>query len=266
MLDGKGLALHDVHSTAHHTFSQRAAEIMCLLRNGASFLELSSVAKRHGVATWELTSLLGSLNTCGALRRKRTLSAHMRAGYSVVSQAQYGIRYPTLTWRRKANMTTLVMAVLRACTPILPATILLDCLLYYSHAFSARSITSVSLSCLVILVLSIIVHEAVHFVIIKHKVAHVAVVQKGMRVGIIHPRLSPAASVYCAVLGPLAGCIVLSGLFVAGGLPLSQIFIPCGLFIHLGSLLPWYGDGATIKSALARKFPAGGRYSCTNPL
>ena len=104
---------------------------------------------------------------------------------------------------------------------------------------------------------SIVMHEYAHVAVLKRYAVPANILQIGVRLGIIHKKPARRVEVLSSLAGPVAGLVV-CGLMtrllaILPGKPLFVI-IGCtvGLF-HAASLLPFYGDGASLFSALRER-------------
>jgi hypothetical protein len=105
----------------------------------------------------------------------------------------------------------------------------------------------------VLLVGSIFMHETAHYVVLQSESIHSDVVRRGLRIGLLHRDLNPTTEVILALAGPSAGLLSCAvGVMVSQALGFrAGIFLGGAISVlHLGSLLPWYGDGANLRLAL----------------
>jgi len=241
---------------AVHYVHQPGEKVVTLLADGTSFGRLELAAAKAGVSSGQLCELLGFLNSIGALGRKRQASQQFRAWSVQALHLIVAARYMPLAWRREATASFVLAGIIRATWPIaLAATGL--CALVVAGAFMSAGLAIALTSYgLVLFACSLLVHELAHIVLIRHQRVAAQVLQAGLRLGIIHPKLSADAEARSALAGPAAG----SALCALAAFP--SLLLPTDLFALLGmliaafhtlSLLPWYGDGASFHKALRQR-------------
>jgi hypothetical protein len=251
----EGSLLQDAALGATHTVNGPGTHILAALNNGISVDELDTIATKHALHNGQLAELLGFLNLAGILLRRRTPyrwpEAIARQGWHLC----LNIRYAPLAWRQPANFASLASAILRATSVVTAATMLVSILMIVA-GLPVLTTISHSLLGLFIFICSLYVHEATHVLIIKRH-GHVPVVlQRGLRLGILHTTLPARNEVICSLAGPLAGMTsALSASAVAFAIPYPThgllALIVSGF--HALSLLPWYGDGASIRQVLQQR-------------
>lgn len=104
--------------------------------------------------------------------------------------------------------------------------------------------------------LTTIAHEYAH-IALAGKQQGVVVLQRGLRIGVLHKSLSPAKELASALVGPLTGAVTA----VAIGVLLSMFTglvhgLELGFLIaafHIYSWSPSYGDGKVIRTRIRRK-------------
>lgn len=248
-----GTVLHDVPIGAKHTIHPPGEHVLHALAQGVSFRKLQAIALRHHIAERDVHELLGLLNTIGALKRQRTPWLRLRALGLQASHLLLGIRYATLSWRRNATLHTIAIALMRASWPVVIASAVTCGLVAATGVVSVAIAYGVGAYVLALLLASLLIHEMTHLHYIKAQQRGAIVLQRGMRLGIAHPALPPRVEIATAVAGPAAGIIACTSAALVcwiAGKPLLGIASLCVGSFHLGSLLPWYSDGATIFKVL----------------
>lgn len=136
--------------------------------------------------------------------------------------------------------------------PVTAASVIVSTCAVAGGVVQLRSGIGVCAFGLTVFLLSTLVHELAHLYIIKRDGKRAAVLQRGMRLAILHPSLSKEVEMSSALLGPAAGIAtgMIGGLYGLVYSPLLGLLgLAIGLF-HLVGLLPWYGDGASLHRAM----------------
>jgi hypothetical protein len=251
----EGSLLQDAALGATHTVNGPGMHILAALNNGITVNELDTIATKHALQNGQLAELLGFLNLAGILLRRRTL---YRWPEAIARQAWHfclNIRYAPLAWRQPANLLSLAGAILRATSVVAVATILVSLLMIVA-GLPAFTTLNHSLLGLLIFICSLYIHEATHVFIIKRH-GHVPVIlQRGLRLGILHTTLPLRNEVICSLAGPLAGmtsALSVSAVAFAIPYPTHGLLALIVSGFHALSLLPWYGDGASIRHAFRER-------------
>jgi hypothetical protein len=247
--------LEDTFLGICHPLQTPAYELLTALTNGTPVNELRSQAAALRIEELQLTEILGFLNLTGGLQRKRQVSKWPRAFCKQVSHLCMGVVYSLLSWRRAGTAAGLSTAILRASLPVSVTTLLVGGLVVSSGIVprtTALMAIGVGLSAFLA---SIFLHELAHVIAIQRSGVGTAVLQRGMRLGILHPAMQPKTEIYSALAGPITG--LAAGISTAAcGCMLSPVLAVIGCLIglfHLGGLLPWYGDGASLYRALQQR-------------
>jgi hypothetical protein len=120
----------------------------------------------------------------------------------------------------------------------------------------AEGLPILYLGIVLLFVSSVVLHELAHILVLRRHAPGLALVQQGLRLGIIHPALPAQAEWQSACAGPLVGlgsCAVVAGVLGLAGQQGAAILIGLVGLFHLGSFLPSYGDGLSIRRALQRR-------------
>jgi len=248
--------LADIPMGAVHQVRTPGRALLLALGNTTTYAHVADLAGRQGISDGQLCELLGFLNTIGALERRRTPAGHCRAAGMQCIHLLLGTRYVPMTWRRVPTWPTLVLGTLRATWPVTVATTAVCVLAVGGGLLSLRTGLSIGSGGIGAFIGSLFVHEVMHVVVARRSNTEPHILQLGMRLGIIHQSLQPKAEALSALAGPSAGCIVC---IVAAAIcsladldPVAIVLAAVACF-HVGSLLPWYGDGASLYKALRRR-------------
>ena len=158
-------------------------------------------------------------------------------------------------WRRPARALPLFFGTLRAAWPTLAVGALVTIMLASANFISPASAAEVSLFCASIFIVSVYLHELGHLIVIRASSVQAVLVQRGMRLGILHPPLPSRREFIAALTGPIMGLafcailgLVLWELSITG---FAIVALVVGGF-HILSLLPGYGDGVSLFRAIAK--------------
>jgi hypothetical protein len=247
--------LADITVGAYHGLGGSAMSLLTSLAQGVQYGQLQELAHRTSVSDMQLQELLGFLNHVGGLERKRKVTACMQASWRMVSYLLLGITFSPLSHRYPCKIQYLIKASLRATTPVILAAGVVAGLDVAAGLLSPRSVHGIA-TCLLIFVGSIVLHETGHYWVIARKKKDVNVLQHGPRISLIHQKLSPLSEINSALAGPG----VALGLCLAAwlmGLRLGQPVVAYGSLtiaaLHVLSLVPLYGDGASLVAAIKER-------------
>lgn len=248
----RGGALYDAPIAVRHPIQQPGPQLIACLKKGVTFQELERVSQLLGATTIQLNELLSFLNTIGALHRKRTFSGKLQAFRLLIIHAVFGLRAKPLTWRRPAGMSTVFTGVLRAIWPIVVAFAALSGVVILADLLPTGVCLIIGIFSLGSFVFSLWVHEMAHIAVIRHYRIQPQVLQHGLHLGIIHCTLPPKGEVISSLMGPLSGMGACTALTTLLSIQSSNYWLPGTIVasFHLFSLLPWYGDGASLYKAL----------------
>lgn len=228
---------------------------MQVLTSGTTYGELKRIARRHGIKGLQLNDLLGYLNKIGGLHRKRSIKMLPAAFLMIVRDLWLAIRHQQLSWRRPATPATIYVGLLRACVLLIAATIFVAIFIEGSGLFPNNRVITLSAFGISLFMATLWLHESMHIFIIHRYGSAADVLQRGMRIGILHAPLIRKAECISAISGPLAGFLLGAGAAVAAWFfdqpQLSLVALLVATF-HCTSILPWYGDGATLLKSRGR--------------
>lgn len=237
-----------------HAVSPEAMTILRLLESKASYWYVCRVTKKHCISDTQLSDLLGFLNTIGCLLVERRGSVRLR---TLIWRGKYiclGIRFHSLVHRTPATLKHMFLAVIRSTAPVAIASIITSALIVGAQFMTLSMAATCVLWSLWVFTVSIWIHEVVHLIFILSEKIPVDILQSSLRIGLLHSPLPAQKEVLSAIAGPLSGVLFsLSAAAITHWLELF-LFSMLACFIatfHIGSLLPWYGDGFSLRRALS---------------
>ena len=245
--------LVDTRMGTTHVLHGHGQSIAQALSKGIEYHALIKLAEKHSVNSFQLHELLGFLNNIGGLQQRRVYTHHLQALYIKIRHLLLGIHYSPLCYRASGILRHVCLAVLRATTPVFLASGVVATV-WISAGFGSSTIIAASY-CLLIFWLSLVTHECAHVQLLHKYRIPSDMLQIGMRLGVIHPRLTLRQEVRVSLTGPLAGITT----SLLGGLLMLNVsltvFAGCIIvsLLHLASLLPWYGDGHHLFKAIHQR-------------
>lgn len=251
----RGEQLYDRAIGASHKLTTVGTRLIYRISKGTLYRELEQEAKQNNVSSAQLQELLGFLNYTGSLKRSR---AHRVLSKSFSIQSLHllmGIRYSSVTWRRDVFVLTICLGVLRATLPVLYAALCVILLASVS-GFMPKDRIAEAMGILIVFVASIGSHEYVHAQVARLAGHKVRILQRGMHLGVVHAKLGRRNEIQSSFSGPLVGtviCLLVASAAYMYHLMLLGIGSGVIALLHLLSLLPWYGDGASLFKAIQKK-------------
>ena len=242
--------LTDMSLGIRHTVQTDGVVLLRLLSSGTMYRTLQKEASAHDISEAELCELLGFLNAIGGLVRKRDTKTYGRAIYERVTFMLLRIKFTPLSWRRPVSNSWLAFGIIRACGLVIISTAAVGILASASGLLGIGRTAVVSLFGLGVFLISLYAHEWTHCLYIKNHRTACVLLQRGMRFGILHQPLDAATEIKSALAGPATGWVtgVIAGALALGfGQPVLAVLAGCIACFHIASLLPWYGDGASLK-------------------
>lgn len=254
-LTAKQTHLHDATVDARHSIHPPGDMCIHALCNGISYGQLRHMARKHLVTDMQLSELLGFLNALGGLRRHRRPKAHLDAVLQHCRALMLGVLYPSVAWRRPASFQTILWGTWRATRSVTVALCITGALTYVAGFASAAQTICLVVFSNALFVLSIVFHELTHLAIMQTNHTSADVLQFGLRLGLIHKRLTRIREICSAIAGPVGGAaycllVALACLYIDQYLAAS--IGACIAAVHLCGLLPFYGDGASLRNALKK--------------
>jgi|GEM_PF-1008025 len=248
--------LHDTILKARHVVHGHGTILILQLCHSVNYRQLVDMAASYKVSETDMYALLGFLNRIGALQRIRTFRKWPLAVGVIVRHLQLGTHYPLLSFRRQATPRAIALATLRATTPVLLAIGVVAAMGWVAGFAPLHTIVLIALGSQLTFLLSIYVHEIMHTIVLGQQQTPINILQIGMRLGLIHPALAPRYEIVSAIAGPLVGMLLSSGIGIWAWTYHLELLGCCDFLIcslHLGSLLPLYGDGASLTKAIRER-------------
>lgn len=247
--------LIDVLLGGRHLLAKRALPVLAALRDGVTVHDLKVLAVQQHISDNELTVSLDLLNMCGALRRRRSTLQAIRAWQQQFKKLQFYKSYTSLSHRRRFSLPGLVVCYFRASWIFFASLCLLGMFMVIVHLSTAGIICRLSCLGLVCFTSSVLIHELAHTLVLRWYGQPVAIIQHGMRLGLLHNKLPKGIEIAVTIAGPLVGiAYTLSLLIVAVIMEAHSlaVLLTIVVFIQLCSLLPWYADGQSLRQALQK--------------
>ncbi len=252
----KDHALHDNVVDASHPLHGEGTMLAVALGNGTTYADLVNMARGKDVSESDVCTLLGFLNLVGGLHRKRTLAQQPQALLATASHLFLSVRYSPLSTRYFPTFANLARSTLRATTPVLLAIGVVAATGWAAGLVSLHLVIAVTFSSQLLFVASIVIHEQAHVWVLLRYGVPTSILQRGLHLGVIHKRPTAKAEILSALAGPAAGTLLCLAVTIASWLlgqrMVSLVGVCLGL-LHACSLLPLYGDGSSLISALHRK-------------
>jgi len=234
---------------ARHRIDSQALPVLEHLQEGITARSLAEVAASHSIPDGSYTNLLTTLNTCGALVRKRTKRVQLTAWRLAMLDSLYGIQYAPIAIRTRLNFKNVAWQCLQACQPLILALLVVDLLVHLTFHLQLAHTLVTSLWSIGVLWMTIVIHELAHAAIIRWYGQPLVLVRRGMYIGLLHGQLSRAIDTLSALAGPAFGILTCLVLAFSSKYPRFIAIVPiCFIvsIIQLCSLLPWYADGAAV--------------------
>jgi hypothetical protein len=247
----RGATLYDAPLRASHALSAGGMMVVHRLGIGVRYASLLRKCERRTISREQLCMLLGTLNTCGLLVRKRTWRGRVTALRIILRDSLFGIRYAPLTKRRSASVASLVRCTLHATSSVGIASCVSIALVLGTGAFTPRLIIEVGSVAYLMLVASLVAHEAAHVYLLRRHATESVSIHSGMRLGLLHPAQPAIVEKRVALAGPASGiasCLAIAGPLSFVGHSATALACLVVASFHLGSLLPWYADGAALRA------------------
>lgn len=249
----KGGMLYDIPIGARHSLQGEGEHIMRSIAQCTHLTDIYVVAERYNIPRRDIHELLGLLNLLGALRRIRSTRQQVHAWAIQTAHLLLGVWYTPVTWRKVVTKRSLLAAIMRATAPVSIAASVVCGFIALCGLFPAVQTIGAGFLAYSLFIASLFLHESAHIYYIHAFHTTPVILQRGMRLGIVHPALPRHAELQAALAGPAWGlgtCLIIAGLCLC--LHLHTAAIACGIVgtFHITSLLPWYSDGATLRKAL----------------
>jgi hypothetical protein len=245
--------LHDKLTGANHALHARGEQALKLLQGssnvGAWLTDLNALDLKPA----QVAEIVHFINSIGGLSLNRATHVKAIVAYRQAMTLFRGTA-PAL-WARRLPLNALGIATgtTLALGPALLAGVVTSFLLY-GAGFGPAWVSTVGLVTAASLWLGIFAHEFAHMLVLRHSESRGAVLQQGMRLGILHGPLPVRAGISCALAGPLVGAATSLSLFgiayLFTGLRAFWALAILGSALHLIGLLPISADGRSLRKFL----------------
>jgi hypothetical protein len=220
-----------------------------------TFSEIQQFSEQLQLKHDELYTILGFLNSIGALKVSR--SSPLRTVRTLVWHAAHGVFYAPISNRRLATTTSIIQGCIRASLPfaivsfVCAASLYSGGLLAWHDAGTFYSIFTATF------VLSLALHEITHGLCARASKSQPVIIQAGMRLSLLHQPLGWSHEITSSIAGPLVGITACLGAALIWQQFINIFWQSCLLgmlsITHAGALLPQYGDGRSLITALKER-------------
>lgn len=237
--------LTDETTDITHVFHRTARPTLTALSHGTTVAQLYE--HPGTLQPTQITELLGFCNIMGALEIYRSRSSRAKLLLAYWQNFFMGITHASQTRRYQANLPGIYIAVVRACQPLIAASVAVSVLAGIAVQSKVSTVLTVCLWCLLMFVGSIIAHEYGHVRALRRSGVAAVVLQRKSHILLLHAKASNETVV--ALAGPISGCIFVAICWL--GLSLMQVayITPvafCIALTHCLSLTPFYADGKSL--------------------
>ncbi len=249
--------LYDHATGAKHQLHPLAEDSISRLAKGVIFHKWLIHMLEEQLTIDEIGDIIFFLNGIGAISVKRSF----RDSFIIVirrAKAQLkGFSTPALGKRSHFCLTKMLAGILAA-MKILAVAAVINALLLYISGFAGWADSLIILIVfLTIILLSTLGHEYGHALVITDSKENLYILQRGMRLSVLHRRLKPHQETRVSLAGPAVGAATAIFIGCASyALLRSPVYLWVGSAIaisHLFSLLPIYSDGLSLKLAVSRR-------------
>lgn len=241
-----GALLIDSATGARHLVRRPARRVLSFLQFEILVSDWLTIATSNGLSTSEALHMLNFLDSIAGLQVKRTMVQEIRIFMGRCKLQLFGVKVARNAHRSSISFINISLATLRGSMPLVAA-ILGTSLLMYGINVSIVAYLKLQTMFIFTLISGTVVHELTHWFVIGCPRSSGAVVQRGLRIGIIHRSQPASRELLSAFAGPMAGlswslliALILSIIF--HNQLLANISDFTGL-LHCLSWLPGYGDG-----------------------
>lgn len=251
-----GTSLQDIPLGVTHRMRPSAVALLFALHEGASYRTLLRLSRVQKISDAQLDDLMGFLNAIGALERKRVPAEVFRARIIQSHHILLGVRYATLAWRRPATPLMTFLGVMRAILLVIVAVVMVATAAILAHLAPSSQVVGISAFSTFVFAGTLFIHEMIHVRIASRRYVRPRILQMGLRLGVIHRKLTPDQEALSSLSGPLAGStisIAVASVALAFNAPLYAVAGALIALLHCLSLMPWYGDGASFHKALRER-------------
>ncbi len=243
LIDSANGARHTLHPTAARALAHIAQPIAA----GTWLRELDGL----GVTAKQANEIISFLNDIGGLRVQHSILGSITFGLQRLGFYLQRVPLAKPAHRVPATIPGITYATARAMAPfalLFPSL----AVLLYAIGLPLSTVLLLSVLAAATLGISTVSHEYAHAAVLQGQArASAAILQRGTRLGILHTKMGLKRELTSALLGPMVGCI--SAIVICGGAWLvtkQDVCLIVGILAciaHIFSLLPFYGDGKTIR-------------------
>lgn len=243
--------LTDICLGAKHQLSPRAV-VAILLFSSRNYGKWSKSCSLDGAETSELLAFLDKI---GALEVHRKKLDQLKFLFIRMAWLVNGVKAIEPTYRRKATLSTILLATLRSTKLLWLSWLPLLVLAYGTGAFDFGRFAGITGFSLLAIITGIVIHEYSHVYVSYLRNTPSSVIQQGLRLGVLHLPLRKRDELISAIIGPVSGMLVSVLLGIAGTVVDPQLLTFGALAgaLHIASWLPWYGDGMTITKLIRKE-------------
>lgn len=247
--------LIDVSNTAQHQLHPKAEKVLSYIQTEHKVEYFIDAMDLFGMTASQISEIILFINSIGGFEVSRSIIPDVQLAVKRCVHRLCGFRLQTISRRSSANIWGLSKLLSRAILPVIflvTATGLIE--------FGANLSVEVYLVANIIFVtclwVSTLVHELIHIKFARLFTNRVTVLQRGLRIGILHLQTPRRNELLSAFAGPISGMFV--AVLVAYGCYsfdqlVAMVYMVAIALFHLLSWLPAYGDGKTIKTLLDRR-------------
>lgn len=236
-----------------HLLNPVAASSVKFLLTKPMYEEWVSFMFRQGLKTSNIYEILEFLNNIGGLVVNRKIKSKLVRFIDSIKAVTIGAAIQSISERRSSNILGVIIASYKVSLPVLIISSMVA-LLFLASGLNDINAWFFLPAFLATVFISLVVHEYAHIYMLNTMDVRSLILTKGLRLGVVHKKLSQSKEMKVAIIGPIAGA--LSSLVVA--LAWSYVFqnkslILIGLIVsafHFTSWLPLYGDGKTLFNKL----------------
>lgn len=234
-----------------HQALPSAYPLLFLLSKGVHYKDLVGATRTQRLSDSQLHELLGFLQISGGLVRHRSLFSALKAAHRYIFIfATLGPR-AALAYRHREGPLSLLKAIILSSMAVIMSGLAIAYGMALSLDWNLWIVMSTAFFSLSLLVCSIYAHETGHILLLKKYRIPLLIVRQGLRIGILHPSLPAKQEAIIALTGPIVGAIVciITGLLSLHYSVLYALICAVLAAVHCTGLLPWYGDGKSLRRA-----------------
>lgn len=249
----RGTSLADKPLGAQHAIHANGTKVLRALSEGLRYDQLQAIASRSHLDGSDVSQIMGFLNTAGAIQYRQSAYGRLAAMYQQLMARFIGVSYALKVRRQPPSLRGLLGATLHASSPVIFISTLVAGAVTLGGLHNIVDTTLVLSYGQILFIASLLAHEYGHWAELRRHHQPFVLTSTLLRLGIVHKKLTPPQEIAVAIRGPIYGCAIacigILGMIMYGKpiLALLSCVVCC---VHLGSLLPWYGDGKAIYKSL----------------